>query len=49
MKLLTLTAACLFLITAVIALFSNPPMAALSLAAAVAMAATYVVYKRQIK
>ncbi|MCD4853497.1 hypothetical protein LN996_21970 [Arthrobacter sp. AK01] len=49
MKLLTLTAACLFLITAVIAFFSNPPMAALSFTASVAMVATWVVYKKQSK
>ncbi|MDP9936682.1 MULTISPECIES: hypothetical protein [Paenarthrobacter] len=49
MKLLTLTAAAMFFITAVIAFFSNPTMAALSLTASLAMVATWVVYKRQSK
>lgn len=49
MKLLTITAACLFLVTAVLAFFSNPQIAALAFAAALAMVATYIVYKRQSK
>ncbi|MFP3803114.1 hypothetical protein, partial [Paraburkholderia sp. SIMBA_027] len=47
MKLLTLTAACLFFITAVTALFSNHLVAVLALTAAVAMVATYVFSSRQ--
>lgn len=49
MKLLTLSAAALFLIAAVIAFFSNPPMAVLALVASVAMVATWIVYTRQSK
>ncbi|WP_347110180.1 hypothetical protein AAHB33_05620 [Paenarthrobacter sp. S56] len=49
MKLLTLSAAALFLIAAVIAFSSNIPMAVLALVASAAMVATWIVYERQRK
>ncbi|MBB6404210.1 hypothetical protein [Arthrobacter sp. AZCC_0090] len=49
MKFLTLSAAVVFLIAAVIAFFNNLAMAVLSLAAAGASLATWFVYKKQSK
>jgi Flp pilus assembly protein TadB len=49
MKFLTLAAAGILFITAVVAFFSNPMVAALSFTASIAMVSTWVVHKRQSK